>query len=175
MVSIGTAATVLLSDREGVRNDTNVSKARTVVPVEDLQSDENSDQPVQDVSQNKVAVPQSGAATATAPTTEQPKYGESPDVPGLFVVFDKDWVMDQAGIAQDDRSHVNKILSGWIYKGSNQASNLCAAVPAVKMQSAGADYMENPVTQLRWCSDYVSKRYGGWQAASEFFDKNRGI
>ena len=43
---------------------------------------------------------------------------------------------------------------------------LCQSMPAHKMRSAGADYMTNPVTQLRWCNWYAHWRYGGWQEAA---------
>lgn len=42
---------------------------------------------------------------------------------------------------------------------------LCQSTPGSKMVSAGADWMTNPVTQLRWCTGYAKSRYGGWNQA----------
>jgi hypothetical protein len=115
-------------------------------------------------------------STETAPPEpEQPKYGEDPNNPGVFVVFDKTAVMTEAGVSTDDYNYVDKILRGWIYKGSSPSANLCQAYPATKMQSFGADYPDNPITQLKWCNDYVAKRYGTWAKAADYFDVNKGI
>ncbi len=43
---------------------------------------------------------------------------------------------------------------------------LCQATPASKMSTAGADWASNPVTQLKWCTNYAVTRYGGWQQAA---------
>jgi hypothetical protein len=42
---------------------------------------------------------------------------------------------------------------------------LCQATPGYKMESAGADWATNPVTQLLWCNGYAQERYGGWYNA----------
>lgn len=42
------------------------------------------------------------------------------------------------------------------------------ALPGNKMASAGDDWRTNPLTQLRWMNDYVTKRYGGWTGALAF-------
>lgn len=83
-----------------------------------------------------------------------------------------DW-MTQAGIAEGDFGYVDYIVNhegGWggtmIWNhGGSGAYGLCQALPASKMASAGADYMTNPITQLRWCSGYAQGRYGGWAGA----------
>ncbi|MCA9329703.1 DUF348 domain-containing protein [Candidatus Saccharibacteria bacterium] len=49
---------------------------------------------------------------------------------------------------------------------------LCQATPGYKMSSAGADWATNPVTQLRWCSNYAVERYGSWSAAYNFWVVN---
>lgn len=43
------------------------------------------------------------------------------------------------------------------------------ALPGTKMAEAGADWQTNPVTQIRWMAKYVTKRYGGWRGALEFW------
>jgi hypothetical protein len=76
-----------------------------------------------------------------------------------------DWLI-AAGIPQAEWSYVDYIVShesGWNYLAQNSigATGLCQALPASKMADAGSDYLTNPVTQLKWCSQYAS-RYGGW-------------
>lgn len=90
--------------------------------------------------------------------------------------------MTAAGIPQSDWQYVDCVINGcqgvspeggwhgterWNTTGSG-AYGLCQALPATKMASAGADYMTNPVTQLKWCHQYAQDRYGSWAAAWNF-------
>jgi hypothetical protein len=52
----------------------------------------------------------------------------------------------------------------WNYQGSG-AYGIPQALPASKMASAGADYMTNPATQIRWGLGYIRSAYGGPCAA----------
>jgi len=100
---------------------------------------------------------------------------------------DKESWMAAAGIAPGDYAYVNYIISresGWCptkWQGqigycpayytdlhpidSGYGFGLCQSTPAKKMATAGADWQTNPVTQLRWCSNYAVGRYGSWKAA----------
>lgn len=104
-----------------------------------------------------------------------------------------DW-MKAVGISSDDYRYVDYIISresGWCptkWQGqygvcpdfyqelysptSSRGYGLCQATPPGKMQSAGSDWETNPVTQLRWCSNYAINRYGSWQQAYEFWVVN---
>ncbi len=90
--------------------------------------------------------------------------------PSVSVSEDKASLMAAAGIAPSDYVYVDYIVSkesNWrpgAYNAGSGAYGLCQSLPASKMASAGADYLTNPVTQLRWCAGY-SARYGGWQGA----------
>jgi hypothetical protein len=82
-----------------------------------------------------------------------------------------DW-MRAAGIADSDFGYVNYIIdheSGWSFTKYNYAGSgaygLGQALPASKMAPYGADYMTNPVTQLRWANAYAVGRYGSWANA----------
>lgn len=115
--------------------------------------------------------------TAPAPVTQPPApaYGEDPNNPGVFVVFDKEIVMNQAGVPADQQTDANTLISkrlNWRYKvaGSPDA-NLCGIAPIVKMATAGTDYLTNPVTQLNWCNQYAQGHYGSWAAALANFNK----
>ena len=91
----------------------------------------------------------------------------------------KQSLMQQAGIPQSDWNAVDYIVShesSWNAEATNASSGahgLCQALPASKMASAGADYMTNPVTQLRWCHDYALNRYSSWWSAFAFWQANR--
>lgn len=53
--------------------------------------------------------------------------------------------------------------SGWNIHAVNASSGACGlpqALPCSKLSSAGADYWDNPVTQLTWMMDYIAGRYG---------------
>ena len=47
----------------------------------------------------------------------------------------------------------------WNYQGSG-AYGIPQALPASKMATAGADYMTDPATQIRWGLAYVQDTYG---------------
>lgn len=107
---------------------------------------------------------------------------------------DKSGLLTAAGIALSDYPYVNHIISkesGWCatkWQGqvgycpgyyseihspsSGYGYGLCQSTPAIKMASSGADWANNPVTQLKWCSGYAIGRYGSWQAAYEFWSAN---
>jgi uncharacterized protein YabE (DUF348 family) len=105
--------------------------------------------------------------------------------------------MARAGIAPGDYQYVDHIVSresgwcptkwqgqiGYCPPGYSQIHNvngpdadgktygygLCQSTHAGKMASAGADWGTNPVTQLRWCSNYAVSKYGSWAAAYNFW------
>jgi hypothetical protein len=59
--------------------------------------------------------------------------------------------------------------SGWNHKAHNRSSGaygIPQSLPANKMRSAGADYLTNPETQIRWGLSYIANRYqtpcGAW-------------
>jgi hypothetical protein len=47
----------------------------------------------------------------------------------------------------------------WNTAGSG-AYGIPQALPASKMAAAGADWMTNPVTEIRWGLNYIRSRYG---------------
>ena len=47
----------------------------------------------------------------------------------------------------------------WNYQGSG-AYGIPQSLPASKMAAAGADYMTNPATQIRWGLSYIRASYG---------------
>lgn len=81
-----------------------------------------------------------------------------------------DW-MKAAGIPESDWQYVDYIIeheSGWDYHAVNPSSlayGLPQSLPASKLSSAGSDWKDNPVTQLKWATQYANERYGGWKQA----------
>ena len=92
-----------------------------------------------------------------------------------------DW-MAAAGISPEDYGYVEYIVTregGWcpvrwqgdagcVNHGAAPASGgygLVQATPGSKMASAGADWLTNPITQLRWATGYAVGRYGSWGGA----------
>ncbi|HEX5448036.1 MAG TPA: G5 domain-containing protein, partial [Candidatus Saccharimonadales bacterium] len=83
---------------------------------------------------------------------------------------DKTAIMSSAGISSGNWAYANFIIShesNWHVTAENYsgAYGLCQALPGSKMASAGSDWATNPITQLRWCSGYASRAYGGWANA----------
>ena len=106
------------------------------------------------------------------------------------VSADRSALLAAAGIAQEDYSYVQYIINNenglwcptrWqgqkscpssyqpLYAGAETNAStgygMCQATPASKMETAGADWRTNPVTQLKWCNSYAVGRYGSWANA----------
>ncbi|MEV0225492.1 transglycosylase SLT domain-containing protein [Streptomyces sp. NPDC050704] len=65
--------------------------------------------------------------------------------------------------------------SSWNYKADNPTSDaygLMQALPGSKMASAGADWMSNPATQIKWGLSYMADRYGSPCEAWDFWQAN---
>lgn len=119
-------------------------------------------------------------AEAIAPVeviVEPPKIPTTPEEQMLAV-----------GIPKDQWYAVKEILkreSGWCHlkwenemgacptansgryseDNASRGYGLCQSTPASKMATAGEDWRENPVTQLKWCNTYAINRYGNWHNA----------
>jgi hypothetical protein len=61
--------------------------------------------------------------------------------------------------------------SGWSYTAENAsgAYGIPQALPASKMASAGADYLTDPTTQIRWGLGYIKSVYGDPCSAWSFW------
>ncbi|HET9722069.1 MAG TPA: G5 domain-containing protein [Candidatus Saccharimonadales bacterium] len=104
-------------------------------------------------------------AIIQAPVPQIVARGTTIDING-----DKTSIMSAAGISSSDYAYANFIIShesGWRPTAANAsgAYGLCQALPGSKMATAGADWSTNPITQLRWCSSYADRSYGGWAPA----------
>lgn len=85
----------------------------------------------------------------------------------------KHW-LKQAGIPESWFNGLNSIIqqeSGWRVNATNPSSGaygIPQSLPGNKMASAGSDWRNNPITQLKWMYSYIKERYGGLQNALSF-------
>jgi resuscitation-promoting factor RpfB len=116
----------------------------------------------------------------------------------VSIPADKSQIMAAAGIKQSDYPYVQYIINhenaSWCptrWQGQNYCPQyyaekfpgaesdpqtgygLCQSTPANKMSTFGADWRTNVVTQMRWCDNYATSRYGSWEAAYNFWTRNR--
>lgn len=144
--------------------------------------------------QNGVEVSRTEIASLT--TKEPVKQVETIGVRVLVNVSysaDRVAIMTAAGVAPEDQDYAAYIINNenalWCairwqgttgcgssyyekFPGAETSDQvgygLCQSTPAIKMESAGADWRTNAVTQMRWCHQYAMSRYGSWQKAYEF-------
>jgi uncharacterized protein YabE (DUF348 family) len=110
----------------------------------------------------------------------------------VYIPGDKISQMNAAGIPTSDHAYVDYIMtreSGWCptkLQGqigycpafppasipSGLGYGLGQATPGSKMAPFGADWMSNPVTQLKWANSYAKGRFGTWQAAYNYWQSN---
>ena len=114
------------------------------------------------------------SVVVTPPVPEIIAIGKNVNIP-----HDKLAIMQAAGLSIGDYQYADYIVShegGWdgatkYNSAGSGAYGICQALPGSKMASAGADWQTNPVTQLRWCSNYAN-RYGGWAGAYSFWQSH---
>lgn len=86
--------------------------------------------------------------------------------------------LKQAGFPASSFGFINYIVnheSGWNPHATNPSSGaygLPQSLPASKLASAGKDWRDNPITQLKWMKSYINSRYGGPAGAQAFWAKN---
>jgi hypothetical protein len=74
--------------------------------------------------------------------------------------------MPQYGLSSADFECVNEIWtqeSNWNVHAANPTSSaygIPQSLPGSKMATVGADWRNNPETQIRWGLNYIAKRYG---------------
>lgn len=105
----------------------------------------------------------------------QKHLGNFGDFAGYIPTGDHASLLRQAGIPESDWSDFNYIIShesGWNVNATNPdggAYGLPQALPASKMASAGDDWRNNPITQLKWMKGYINGRYGSADAARAYW------
>ena len=146
-----------------------VVTARYRAPLYSLTSREDVDRLLGKTSGADAGSSSQGAPVGVASASSAPAFNPSGSK--------ADW-MRAAGIGDSDFGYVDYIIShesGWNYRAVNRSSGaygLPQSLPAGKLASAGADWRDNPVTQLRWANNYAVGRYGSWEAAYRFWVTN---
>lgn len=146
-----------------------VVTARYRAPLYSLTSREDVDRLLGKTSGSGGATDTQGAGGAQSASSQAPAFTQSGSK--------ADW-MRAAGISDTDFGYVDYIIShesGWNYHAVNRSSGaygLPQSLPAGKLASVGADWRDNPVTQLRWANNYAVGRYGSWEVAYRFWVTN---
>jgi len=118
------------------------------------------------------AAAQAAATAAAKAAASRAKLVHQVSIPAVLTPGSHtDW-MTAAGIASSDFGYVDYIVShesGWGVTKSNYSGSgaygLGQALPASKMAVYGADYLTDPITQLRWANAYAVGCYGSWAGA----------
>ncbi len=83
-------------------------------------------------------------------------------------------LMPQFGMSSSEFSCLDSIWSqesGWNVHAANPTSSaygIPQALPGSKMSSAGPDWQNNPITQIKWGLGYIKGRYGSACGAAGF-------
>jgi hypothetical protein len=97
--------------------------------------------------------------TSNAMTRTEDLSDEDPRTIAQALLSAFGWSQDQFGCLDslwDRESHWNVHADN----PSSSAYGIPQALPGSKMSSAGADWANNPVTQIRWGLGYIADRYG---------------
>lgn len=87
-------------------------------------------------------------------------------------------IAGEYNLSQTERDQWAYIIgreSGWSAHATNPSSGaygLAQSLPGSKMASAGADWQNNPKTQLKWMFGYMTGRYGSISGAYNFWINN---
>jgi hypothetical protein len=90
---------------------------------------------------------------------------------GCAILIEVGFGLDQMGCLDTLWTHE----SNWraeAHNSSSGAHGIPQALPAEKMAPYGADYLTNPVPQIRWGLDYIKGRYGSPCNAWSFWQAN---
>lgn len=105
-----------------------------------------------------------GAGASASVGTSAPVVPEAPPNPGTAQSIAYS-MLGSFGFAHDQFGCLDDIWSresGWRYNAENAsgAYGIPQALPGSKMASAGADWLTNPATQIRWGLGYIKSSYG---------------
>jgi hypothetical protein len=96
---------------------------------------------------------------------------EDPKAVARLLMADYGWGDGQFGCLD----HLWIGESNWNFKATNSSSGaygIAQALPASKMASAGADWRDNPATQIKWGLGYIKSSYGSPCNAWAFWQSN---
>ena len=131
---------------------------------------------------NEIAAREQAAREQAAASRSQPRT-EAPAVPGSCDEYSGNRALGcalllEAGFGLDEMGCLDSMWSkesGWNEHAKNSSSGaygIPQALPASKMAVYGADYLDNPVPQIRWGLGYIKGRYGSPCGAWNFWLAN---
>jgi len=123
------------------------------------------------------ATPTSPPTTAATGTQQAPPVPSTPPDPGTAQSIAYKMLPSFGWSASGQFGCLNDIWtreSGWRYNAENAsgAYGIPQALPGSKMASAGADWMTDPTTQIKWGLGYIQGRYGSPCSAWAFWQDN---
>jgi hypothetical protein len=132
------------------------------------------------VSPTQVIASQTAAANSSSSTTGTTTVNAPPPDPGTAQSIGYN-MLPQFGFNQTTQWSCLLALwnreSGWLYDAQNTSSGaygIPQALPGDKMASAGADWLTDPATQIKWGLGYISQVYGTPCNAYDFDVANGG-
>ena len=129
----------------------------------------------------------SAATSAVKTYAVQLKESVSPTVPVPAITdgqiaaskaYARSYILSTYGWGDDQWFALEQLWireSGWNHTAKNSSSGaygIPQSLPADKMASAGADWLTNPQTQIRWGCSYIKGRYGSPLGAWAHFQEN---
>jgi hypothetical protein len=132
------------------------------------------------VSPAQVIDAQSAAANSSSSSTSTTTVNAPPPDPGTAQSIGYN-MLPQFGFNQTTEWTCLLALwnreSGWLYDAENPSSGaygIPQALPGYKMATAGADWLTDPATQIKWGLGYISQTYGTPCNAYDFDVANGG-
>ena len=149
---------VIQQGKEGLKRVTYKVKYQNDIEIERAQiSEEIVEEPV-----NKIVQVKSNVVSSRS---ETPVRGAVTGSVAEYQAYAKQRVYDYGWSDADFNALVNlwNRESGWNVTNKNRSSGaygIPQALPAIKMSSAGSDYLTNYKTQINWGLSYIKSRYG---------------
>lgn len=124
----------------------------------------------QEISRNEIA-----SVTLLEPVVQVEIVGTKPSfIPYTGGGTKTDWLA-ASNIPQDSWGYADFMVqkeSGWNPNAMNRSSGACGLAQALPCSKLGPNW-NDPVVALNWMNGYVNGRYGGWEQAYTFWQKNR--
>lgn len=113
--------------------------------------------------------------TKTEPVKQVELIGTKPDrVPYTGGGSKTEW-LSASNVPQDSWGYADFMVqkeSGWNPNAVNRSSGACGLAQALPCSKVPGNPL-NPVDSLNWMNGYVNGRYGGWEQAYAFWQKNK--
>jgi len=126
------------------------------------------------VNGQEVARTEIAAIVTTQPQTQVEVIGSKPKTLGYTGGGTKTEWLAASNIPQDSWGYADFMVakeSGWNPNSVNKSSGACGLAQALPCSKLGPDW-SNPIVALNWMNSYATGRYGSWENAYNFWQKN---